>query len=194
MSASGIPATRRRAIAVSILCLATIAALGVTVVPIWLVNRSLGTRIEDLGELLVRYENIVEQDSEIREYYTRLTEARSSSGQLLKSESASVAAAEIQRALRSITDENDAALLSTQILPTADLDEEGLQPVGVRVRIRGSLPSVVQSIYDLESNSMLLFLENFTLRIAGDRRVGNSPLTRSFEANFDVIGLMSVLK
>jgi hypothetical protein len=194
MSIAKMSPGRRRAIAISILCVVTVAALGVTVVPIWLVNRNLGSRIEELGDLLVRYENIVEQDSEIREYYTRLTEARSSSGQLLKSESASVAAAEIQRALRSITDGNDAALLSTQILPATDLDEEGLQPVGVRVRIRGTLPSVVKSIYDLESNSMLLFLENFSLRIAGDRRVGNSPLTRSFEANFDVIGLMSVLQ
>jgi len=194
MNAATMPQARRRIIAVSILCVVTVAALSITVVPIWLVNRNLGTHIEELGDLLVRYENIVEQDSEIRDYYTRLTEARSSSGQLLKSESASVAAAEIQRALRSITDENDAALLSTEILPTADLDEEGLQPVGVRVRIRGTLPSVVRSVYDLESNSMILFLENFSLRIAGDRRVGNSPLTRSFEANFDVIGLMSVLK
>jgi len=194
MNAATMSPARRRMIAVSILCVLTVAALSVTVVPIWLVNRNLGTHIVELGDLLVRYENIVEQDSEIREYYTRLTEARSSSGQLLKSESASVAAAEIQRALRSITDENDAALLSTEILPTADLDEEGLQPVGVRVRIRGTLPSVVRSVYDLESNSMILFLENFSLRIAGDRRVGNSPLTRSFEANFDVIGLMSVLK
>jgi hypothetical protein len=194
MSIAKMSPGRRRAIAISILCVVTVAALGITVVPIWLVNRNLGSRIEELGDLLVRYENIVEQDSEIREYYTRLTEARSSSGQLLKSESASVAAAEIQRALRSITDGNDAALLSTQILPATDLDEEGLQPVGVRVRIRGTLPSVVKSIYDLESNSMLLFLENFSLRIAGDRRVGNSPLTRSFEANFDVIGLMSVLQ
>jgi hypothetical protein len=186
--------SQRRTLAASLLCLVVVGILSFTVVPIWLVNRSMDSRIEELADLLVRYENIAAQDAHLRDHYARLTEARSSSGQLLKSESESVAAAEIQRALRAITDSNDAELLSTQILPAAELDEEGLQPVGVRVRIRGTLPSVVESVYDLESNSMLLFLENFSLRIAGDRRLGNSPVTRYFEAHFDVIGLMSVLK
>jgi hypothetical protein len=194
MKAVDLQPTQRRILAVAILCAAAVALLSVTVVPIWLANRNLSAHIDELSEQLVRYESIAEQDSHLRDHYARLTQARSSSGQLLKSESESVAAAEIQRALRSITDDNDADLLSTQILPAADLDEEGLRPVGVRVRIRGTLPSVVESIYDLESNSMLLFLENFSLQIAGDRRVGNSPITRSFEAHFDVIGLMSVLK
>ena len=194
MKVADLKPSQRRALAVSILGAVVIGIASITVVPIWLINVSLDSRIDELAERLVRYENIAEQDSSLRDHYVRLTEARSSSGQLLKSESESVAAAEIQRALRSITDDNHADLLSTQMLPSAELDEEGLQPVGVRVRIRGTLPGIIESVYDLESHSMLLFLENFSIRIAGDRRVGNSPLTRSFEASFDVIGLMSVLQ
>lgn len=186
--------SHRRALACAILLTLTAAVLSVTVVPLWVVNANMRTSIRDLSNQLVRYESIAEQDTELRRHYAKLTEARSSSGQLLKSESESVAAAEMQRAVRSITDANQASLLSTQILPAADLDEEGLQPVGLRVRIRGALPGVIQSVYELESNSMLLFLENFSLRIAGDRRLGNEPATRFFEAQFDVIGLMSVLQ
>ncbi|HMB72319.1 MAG TPA: type II secretion system protein GspM [Gammaproteobacteria bacterium] len=192
MNSTTMKHSRLLACGIALTLVATILSL--TVVPVWAVNAHMRSSIADLSDRLVRYESISEHDALLRRHYARLTEARSSTGQLLKSESESVAAAEIQRALRSITDDNEASLLSTQMLPSSELDEEGLQPVGLRVRIRGTLPSVIHSVYELESNSMLLFLENFSLRIAGDRRLGNTPATRYFEAHFDVIGLMSVLK
>lgn len=183
-----------RALAVCLLLLALSGLFSATALPIWLVNDNLQERVDDAREKLARYNSITQQDRQLRQYYSRLTRTRSSSGQLLQSESEAVAAAEMQRVMRAIADANFTELVSTQILPSSALDEEGLRPVGLRVRVQGTLPGLIRTIYGLESNSMLLFLEEFSLRIASNRRIGQESAVRRFEANFDVIGFMSVLK
>jgi hypothetical protein len=80
--------------------------------------------------------------------------------------------------------------MSTQILPA--VKDDSLTRVSLRVRIRGPMEGLVESLYELESSLALLFLDNLSVRAAVSvrqrLRVENNNLP--FEANFDVTAYM----
>jgi hypothetical protein len=83
---------------------------------------------------------------------------------------------------------HQAQIVSTQILPVAT--EEGFVRIALRVRLRGVLPAVLRSIYDIETNDVHMFLDNLSLR---NNRTGarqQQLWTLPMEAEFDLIAYM----
>ncbi|MDH4108018.1 MAG: type II secretion system protein GspM [Gammaproteobacteria bacterium] len=179
---------QRRMLALGILGFIVAAILSVTVLPLWLVNSGYQARIDQLQERLQRFGAIAAQDPELRRRFADLQRAQSSRGHFLAGDSEATAAAELQRIIKEISSANGTQLLSTQILPAAD--EDGMLRIGLRVRISGAMPGLMESVYDLESNEVFLFLENFSMRQATGRRIRATVPLEGFEANFDLIAYM----
>jgi len=186
-----IDASRQRQLAVGLLVIAAILLLCVTILPVTLANRALNDEIETLHGRLQRLETIASQDEELRARYAKLRQNQATRGYFLQGDSEAVASAELQRILKNITTARGTQLMSTQILPA--VKEDSLTRVSLRVRIRGPVEGLVESLYELESNLALLFLDNISVRTAVSvrqrLRVANNNLP--FEANFDLTAYMT---
>jgi hypothetical protein len=165
--------------------------LCITILPIALANNTYNSEIEQLHERLLRLNNISSQDEELQRRYAELRRSQTTRGYLLQGDSEAVASASLQRILKDIVIANDTQLMSTQIL--AATEEESLTRVSLRVRIRGPLPGLVQSLYELEANSVLLFLDNVSIRttVSIQQRLRASNNNLPFEANFDLTAYMT---
>ncbi len=184
-------ASRQRQFAVGLLVIAAILLLCVTILPVTLANRALNGEIETLHGRLQRLETIASQDEELRARYAKLRQNQATRGYFLQGDSEAVASADLQRILKNITTAHGTQLMSTQILPA--VKEDSLTRVSLRVRIRGPVEGIVESLYELESNLALLFLDNISVRTAVSvrqrLRVANNNLP--FEANFDLTAYMT---
>lgn len=179
---------QQRQLAVGFLALAVIFVLGITAGPIWYANASRQTTLDQAQERLQRYEQIAARDKELLPQYEALRQAQKSAGNQLRSDTAAVAGAELQRRVKDITAVHQAQIISTQILPVAS--EEGFVRIALRVRLRGALPSLLESIYDIETNNVHMFLDNLSLRDNTASLRQRQQLIRPMEAEFDLIAYM----
>lgn len=184
-------ASQQRQLAVGLLVIAALLLLCVTILPVTLANRALNGEIETLHGRLQRLETIASQDEELRARYSKLRQNQATRGYFLQGDSEAVASADLQRILKNITTAHGTQLMSTQILPA--VTEDSLTRVSLRVRIRGPMEGLVESLYELESNLALLFLDNISVRTAVSvrqrLRAANNNLP--FEANFDLTAYMT---
>lgn len=185
---TNLDAKQQRQLAIGILVLAVLLLLSVTVGPIWYANASRQAMLDEAQERLTRYEQITARDKELLPQYEALRQAQKSAGNQLRSDTAAVAGAELQRRVKDITARHSAQIVSTQILPVAE--EEGFVRIALRVRLRGVLPALLQSVYDIETNDVHMFLDNLSLRnnTAGMRQ--RQLVVRPMEAEFDLIAYM----
>lgn len=183
------PRNPERFAAVAILAIAVTVLFGLTALPAWLANARYQQEVEELHGRLVRLDAMSEQADDIRERFDALRRAQNSRGYFLQSESASVASADLQRILKSISNANGTQLMSTQILPAST--DDNLTRVSLRVRVRGPLAGLIASMYALETNTVLLFIDNLSIRQAASRRLQNVHRNQPFEANFDLIAFNS---
>jgi len=181
-------AKQQRQLAIGLLVLAMIVFLGVTAGPVWYANASRQAALDQAQERLQRYEQIAARDTELLPQYEALRQAQKSAGNQLRSDTAAVAGAELQRRVKDITAVHEAQIISTQILPVAG--EEGFVRIALRVRLRGVLPSLLRSIYDIETNNVHMFLDNLSLRNNATNLRQRQVLIRPMEAEFDLIAYM----
>jgi len=179
---------QQRQLAISILAAVIAAVLLVTTGPIWLANSSRQATLEQASERLQRYEQITARDNEQLPQYEAQLRTQRLAGNHLRSDTEAVAGAELQRLVKTITATNKAQIVSTQILPVSE--EQGFVRVALKVRLRGTLPAVLQSFYDIETNDIHMFLDNVALR---DNMAGRSQFkvqVRPIDAEFELIAYM----
>ncbi|MDH3611690.1 MAG: type II secretion system protein GspM [Gammaproteobacteria bacterium] len=179
---------QQRQLAIGILALVVAAVLMLTIGPIWAANASRQATLDQAYERLQRYEQIAARDKALLPQYESIRHAQKSSGNHLRSDTVAVAGAELQRRVKTITSQNNAQIVSTQILPAAD--EQGFIRVALKVRLRGQLPAILQSFYDIETNDVYMFVDKVALR---DNLVGRSQFKvqlRPIDAEFDLIAYM----
>jgi hypothetical protein len=177
---------RQRQLAIGLLVIAVAALLSVTALPIWAANASRQAKLADGIERLQRYERIAARDEKLLPQYEALISRQKSAGNHLRSDTPAVAGAELQRTVKAITSANDTQIVSTQIQPFGD--ELGFVRVTLRVRVRGTLPAILQSFYDIETDDVHMFIENVVLR---DNVAGRAePRVRPMDAEFDLVAYM----
>ena len=184
--------TRQRLLAIAILITAVASLLAVTLLPIWSVNSAYAERLGQQQQLLWRLERLAAQHDSLLARHQALRQSRTGNGQTLVSDSAAMAAAELQRIVKTTAGKNTIQLMSTQILPS--VEEKDFTKIALRVRIHGPLGGLIEAIYDLEAKSLFLFLDNMTMYPASSRRLRTDVATRQFEASFDLVAYMTELK
>ena len=184
----GLTKQRQRQVAIGLLALAVALALAVTVLPIYVANASRQAAIDDASERLQRYQLIAARDSELLPQYESMLRRQRASGKHLRSETVALAGAELQRRVNSISSENGARVMSTQIVPTSS--EEGFMRITLKVRLKGTLPAILESLHELETSEVYMFVDNLTLN---DPRAGRSQFrveVRPMNADFELIAYM----
>jgi general secretion pathway protein M len=179
---------QQRQLALAILAGAIIAVLMITAGPAWVANASRQARLDDANERLQRYQQISARDRELLPQYEALLQKQRSAGNHLRSETSAVAGAELQRLVKTITSSNQAQILSTQLLPVSE--EQGFLRVALKVRLRGELPAILQSLYDIETDDVYMFVDHLALRdnTAGRSRYINQLLP--MDAEFELVAYM----
>jgi sensor c-di-GMP phosphodiesterase-like protein len=179
---------QQRKLAIGILVAVVTLFLTVTAGPIWVANASRQAALDQASERLQRYEQIAARDAELLPQYESLLQRQKASGNHLRSDTAALAGAELQRRVTEISGANGARVLSSQILPTAS--EEGFLRVSLKVRLNGTLPAILQSLYELETDDVYMFVNNVAMN---DPRAGRSQFKveiRPMSADFDLIAYM----
>lgn len=179
---------QQRRLAISIFVVFCSIVLGVTVLPLWFANASHQATIDQLQDRLQRLHQVADMDGSLRPKYEQLKRSQLSNGHYLKSDTVAVAGAELQRMIKTITAANRAQVLSTQILPAGQ--EQGFIRVAIKVRLRGTLPAILQSLYDLETNEVFLFLDNVSLRDSTGPLRPRQLAIKQADADFDLIAFM----
>ncbi len=149
---------QERKLAIGILGMVVVLQLALIIVPVWRANADYASQIDQLQARLQTLRSRVAADTALRPRYEQLVRSQAAAGHHLKVDTEAVAAAELQRIVKAITSNNAAQILTTQILPTAE--EQGFIRIALKVRVRGPLEGIVQSIYDIEANQIFLFLDN----------------------------------
>jgi len=178
----------RQQLAVTILALSLCAALLVTVLPVWSANVFYEDQIDHIQVQLRELRADAAADEKLRPRLEQLRRSQLSDGHYLKSNTESVAAAELQRIVSRIAGNNATQILSTQILPSSQ--EEEFVRVALKVRMRGALTGVVETIYDIESNATFLFMDKLSIRDSARRRTNRPRASDQFDADFDLIAYM----
>ena len=175
-------------LAIGILGMVTVLLLALVIVPVWSTNATYDSQIDQLRTRLQTLQSRAAADVTLSPRYQQLVRSHAASGHHLKSDTEAVAAAELQRIGKAIANVNATQILTTQILPTAE--EQGFIRIALKVRVRGPLEGIVQSIYDIEANQTFLFLDKLSLRDGARRRIRGTAEVNQFDADFDLIAYM----
>lgn len=176
----------QRQLAVGILAGVLVVALLATAGPVWVANASRQATLGDNYERLQRYRQISARDRELMPQYEALLQKQRAAGNHLRSETSAVAGAELQQLVKTISGRNRAQILSSQLLPVSE--EQGFLRVALKVRLRGNLPAILQSLYEIETDDVYVFVDNVALR---DNMIGRTrDQLRSMDAEFELIAYM----
>lgn len=182
---------QRRLLALAILLLALGAVFSVSVLPVLLANQHYRDTIDGLESRLQQLQRAAAIGDTLQPQYEQLKRWKTSDAQYLKSNSAALAAAELQRLVKRIIVAKNAEVVSTQILTTRQ--EEGFDRVALKVRIRGELGNVVQAFHVLESGEPFVFLENVSVRASRGRRVrGKVAPLQALDIDMELIAYMPI--
>jgi general secretion pathway protein M len=176
---------QQRLLAIAILAIALVAAASIIVVPVWSATASYNEQIDSAQHRLHTLRRIAASDGKLRPRFEQIRTAQVSSGHYLRSATDAVAAAELQRILKSLAGSNGVQVQSTQILPAGAADE--FVRVALRVRLRGSLPGFVDTLHEIESNEVYLFVDNLSISNVVDRRRIVQESSAEFDVTLDLI-------
>lgn len=179
---------QQRHLAIGILAGVVIAALLLTAGPVWHANSSRQAALDDAYERLQRYQRIAARDAELLPQYEAQLQKQRQAGNHLRSETSAVAGAELQRIVKAISTANQAQIMSTQVLPVSE--QSGFLRVALKVRLRGELPAILRSLYDMETNDVYMFIDDLMLR---DNMAGRRPINgqvRPMDAEFELVAYM----
>ena len=179
---------QQKQVAIGILAGFVIAVLTITAGPVWIANASRQAALDDAHERLQRYQQISSRDQDLLPQYEALLRKQRSAGNHLRSETSAVAGAELQRLVKTITGNNQAQILSTQLLPVSE--EQGFLRVALKVRLRGELPAILQSLYDIETGDVYMFIDNVALRDNMSGRSQYRGRLRPMDAEFELVAYM----
>ena len=168
----------------------TTVVLSITI-PVWKVNDHYSDIIGDMRHRLAILKRTTVEGQSLEPQYEKLKRYHLSDKRYLKSTSESLAAAEIQQLIKSIIVPTDGEILSTQIMNKKS--DEPIQQITLKVRLRGSLSSLVTILYKIETGNPYLFIENLNIRsrIISRRRVRNRDIEKAptvLDVQFDVSG------
>jgi general secretion pathway protein M len=178
----------QRFLAVGLFVAMLSALIAATVWPVWSTNGAYQARIDLVQAQLGKLHANAAAHEQLRPRLEQLKRSKLSNAHYLQSGTEAVAAAELQRIVKRVAGSHGVQVLSTQILPASQ--ESDFVRVALRVRMRGNLTSIVESLYAIESNGTFLFLDNVAIRNAGRRRSVGQITLDQFDTNFDLAGYM----
>ncbi len=116
------------------------------------------TRLEQQQERLEQLQRMAASREPLQQSIAKIKQDRGVTTQYLPQSTPSVAAADLQQRIKGIVEAAGETLRSTQVLPT--VEEGNLVKVTVSVSLNGDTQSLMKILYNLESLTPLLFVDN----------------------------------
>lgn len=152
---------RGRALAILLLLAACVLVALAVYLPVRWAHQRYDGAIEERMDHLARYLRIAAQKKQVEADIAAI-KGKDARRHYLKASAPALAAAEIQQMAQAIIDTNAIKVESTQIAPHKD--EQGRRKVAINYRLRGQLPAVQKLLYELETLTPSVFIENLALR------------------------------
>jgi general secretion pathway protein M len=175
---------QQRHLAIAILVVALSLLFSATVLPIWSANSARQENIQHLQQRLYRLQHMADEGASLRPRLEQMRREKINNGHYLKGNTKTVAAAELQRLVKMITNRNHVSVASTQILPATE--ESDFIRIVLKVRVRGPMQGLIESFYDIESDRTFLFLDKLSLRDASRRRAQAVTAAKPIDAEFEL--------
>jgi general secretion pathway protein M len=169
----------QRAAALLIL-LGVIAILfSVTILPVLIASSNLRDSIDELGFRMQKYQNIASMEVPLKNQLTRLESQRVSKEDLLNGESTAITGANLQELFKQRVQQSGGRLQSTQILPESY--QGSLERIAIKANFTGSIKALQKTLYNIEYQQPLLFVDNIEIRSRTTRRRSRRTQTQPTE-------------
>lgn len=182
-----LPVSRARLLALTLFFLVVGGLLMALVGPLWSTYRDNREQVLQLRDHKLRYQRLASSIEPLKAQLQQMQGQNLLARYALPQESPGLAAARLQKRVKTMVAAAGGQLLSTQNLPPEQAGS--FQRVTVNVKMRGSTEVLADVLYRLESAAPLLFVDNLlvTSRVTRARRsktAGRSVL----EVRFDLSG------
>ncbi len=175
---------QQRQLAVTILIAVVLSIFSVTMLPLWIANSARNEDIRELQQRLYHLQQLTDEGNSLRPRLEQMKREKINDGHYLRGNTETVAAAELQRLVKTITGRNQVSIASTQILPATK--ENDFVRVALKVRVRGAMHGLIESFYDIETEETFLFLDKLNLREASRRRAQVATAAKPIDAEFEL--------
>ena len=156
-----LPPRQSRILAVALLAVAVLLALGLLLTPFLLLHRHYDAAIDGLQERLDVYRRVAAQTPELKRMLDALR-ARDGRRFFLQNVAPNLAGAELQDLARAAIENNGGRITTIQI---AQPREEGrFRQIGVSVQLFATTPNLQKILYTLETQVPYVLVENITVR------------------------------
>jgi len=152
---------RQRALAVSLLVLATIAVLAIILGPVVALHRHYDAAIADVSDRLHRYERVAAQAPELRVALTAMQQ-RDARRFFLKNTATNLAGAELQELVKAAIEGNGGRITTSQ--NTTPREDGRFREIGVNLQFFATTPALQKILLAIESHEPYMIVENLTVR------------------------------
>jgi general secretion pathway protein M len=178
-----------RALAVGILTALVAVVYGASVEPFIEDYGETAQAVERMSALLGRYRKTGQELPAIQAEFDRMKQRPDSANGFFQAATDTLIAAQLQGKIRTAVDSAHGELKSTQVLPTQD--EGAMRKVTVRSQMTSNWGTVQRVLYEIETSSPYLFVDNINVRARGaDRRIEGIDQDPILDVRFDVSGFM----
>lgn len=185
---ASLPPDRRRNAALALLAAALALALVAVGVPLWLAHRHYDRALEDIDQRLVRYERLAAARPELAKKLEAVS-AMGSRKYFLKSNAASLSAAELQEKVRQLVEGNGGRTISVQGVPSR---EEGkFRQVTVTIQANANIVALRKILPQLETAEPYVMVDALTVRAQVPPGYKPNPgMEPEMFVQFDISGFM----
>ena len=169
----------QRAAALLILLGIIIILFSVTILPVLIASSNLHESIDELGFRLQKYQNIASMEVPLKNQLTRLESQQVSKEDLLNGESTAITGANLQELFKQRVQQSGGRLQSTQILPESY--QGSLERIAIKANFTGSIKVLQKTLYNIEYQQPLLFVDNIEIRSRTTRRRSRRTQTQPTE-------------
>jgi len=172
----------------------SILILGLLFLYYLLVSPALASRLnfnERRGELelqLAKYKKAEQQLIQLKNQISQLNNNSSQKAYFLENKPDTLAAADLQKRLKTLIESHDGQIVSTQ--PIVDQDNDLFSKVTVKLHMRGNINTLQETLYALEFSRPLLFVDNIIIQNRARRSAStrNQPNADPLDIRLDVTG------
>lgn len=127
-------------------------------------------------QAIERYVKAIEQQDQLKARLRKLKkENRKTTGSFLKGETSSLAAADLQKIIDSIAEENKVDIKSVKVLDS--FQEQGLTAIPVQIMFTADLAMLENLIRSIESHRKLLTIPELKIRVRNRRKPAGISVT-----------------
>ncbi|MEJ2453192.1 MAG: type II secretion system protein GspM [Candidatus Thiodiazotropha sp.] len=153
---------KSRLLALLLFIVTLLLVVASVVLPVFVMNRHYDELITGMSDQLVVYQRVARNSKQYQAKFQQLMRLQRQDRRYLKSDTESLATAELQSIVKQVIAGNQGEILSTQVTRTTE--EQGFKRITIRIRMKSTLEDMVKIFHTLESKKPYLFVENVNVR------------------------------